>query len=433
MNEVIDEDDDVVVARRRRRPRRRRRRRPGSGTASERRSVPAWCHSSATPQRVVRTRSVPPARGTRPLDAPGGGRRARRRGWSSRRATASSRCDRHDAAAVGVEGGDPDEAGAGGVAVLVEGERGEGLDALDHRVHAPVLRSSRRRSVRLQPSDMVTSSQRPSARQLDARPRRGVGQVVGAEQHLVVGRVVAEARGGGRGGGTRRPRGSGCRRRRCRRAPSSASRPACRGSRRRAASPVATSSTRSVDCSDPPVDRPTAMRPPAWSGSYQSMVAVVSPSRSGGIEQHADPRPRRASAAPPAPPGRGRPSGRARRRASPRTDGAAGLAGAQELGEPGVPPVPRGGGVEDGAGALVLGVAPRRDLGVVVVLQPAVGVGDLDAVRGPRRRRRAAPAGPAGRRGGRCSAAALARRWAWCRGWPSTCGPSSSSWRSSST
>lgn len=84
-------------------------------------------------------------------------------------------------------------------------------------------------------------------------------------------------------------------------------------------------------------------------------------------------------------------------------------------------------GVEDGARTRVLGLDPGLDLGRVAVLQPAVGIGDLDAVEdvddmlAPRRWRRWR---------GRI---ANGRRSAACRGWPCSYGCGSCACWSSST
>ena len=93
-----------------------------------------------------------------------------------------------------------------------------------------------------------------------------------------------------------------------------------------------------------------------------------------------------------------------------------------------VPPVPVGAGIERLAGAPVLGGHPLPHLGGITVLQPAVRVGDLDAVEdvddvvAPGRRER---------RHGQVWVS-LAPCWGACRGWPwsGAAGPSSS-WSSS--
>ena len=53
-----------------------------------------------------------------------------------------------------------------------------------------------------------------------------------------------------------------------------------------------------------------------------------------------------------------------------------------QLRQPGAEPPPGRDGVEDGAGAIVLGGGPGPDLGGGAVLEPAVRVSDLDAVQG---------------------------------------------------
>ena len=97
-------------------------------------------------------------------------------------------------------------------------------------------------------------------------------------------------------------------------------------------------------------------------------------------------------------------------------------AGGGELGEPVAEPPSRRDGVEGGAGALVLGGGPRPHLGRRAVLQPAVGVGDLDPVEDL-----GGSVGPGGRRRRDLRQSAVAtscgRGWACGRGWPSSCGP----------
>ena len=133
-------------------------------------------------------------------------RRARRRASPSRPPRRVER-DAHDAAAWRVERGDADER----LPVGGEVELGGGLDARDRRVvHASVERSSRWTSMRPQPTHARrrAASGRPATRRPAATPAgRGA-------RPTPPGRRASRrrARGGAPCGGTRRPRGSGCRR-----------------------------------------------------------------------------------------------------------------------------------------------------------------------------------------------------------------------------
>ena len=136
--------------------------------------------------------------------------------------------------------------------------------------------------MRLQPSDIEHEQPAAVAGQLDRRPRRRVGQVVGAEHDLVAGRVVAEhvaadvavvlvALGvarvdeAGAVGLPRQRAGPGV---------------GDLVGEQRAGGDVEHAQRRLLGPAGRQADGDEA--PSAWSGSYQSMVAVASPSRAAG-------------------------------------------------------------------------------------------------------------------------------------------------------
>ena len=397
VNEVKDEDGEVLVvvdvdaddvARRRRAAR----------SAPAPSPSPSSRHSSATPHSASTGRAAsPPARGSGPVDAPGGGRRSsgveRRpvgRASARRAATATTRPrsassvvtptsrSRRSSKVSAVSASTPSISGRPRAGLAVEQADVDPAPAERHRDEQPAA----------------------VARQLDRRPRRRVGQVVGPERprRRRPGRRRAVA--SGRGGGTRRPPGSGCRRSRCRRAPRRPSTRGCRGcasSRRRAGGDVEHAQRRLLRPAGRQADGDEARR--RGDGSYQSMVAVASPSSAAGS---------RSDPSRPPPSGDRRTTStawswspqRSREKiARRRCDGAADCPARSSSVSRACQPGRDGDGVEDRAGAGVLGVGPGRDLGVVAVLQPAVGVGDLDAVEdlddvvGPGRRCRRDEAG----------------------------------------
>ena len=197
----------------------------------------------------------------------------------------------------------------------------------------------------------------------------------------------------------------------------------CGGGRRGAACRVATSRTRSVDRSSPPVEVPNATRAPSGDGWYQSMAEVTSPEASAGsmstrpgpVDRRRDRADDERGAVAVAPPVD-------REQLVAADGGRQGGAGLGELGQPVAEPPPGRDGVEGGAGALVLGGGPRPHLGRGAVLEPAVGVGDLDPVEDL-----GGSVGPGGRRRrdvrSAVGATSCGRGWACGRGWPSSCEP----------
>ena len=210
-----------------------------------------------------------------------------------------------------------------------------------------------------------------------------------------------------------------CTRTRSRPAASRRTRHACAGSRRAGARRCAASSTRNVERSSPDADTPYATSEPSRDGWYQSMAAVSSSTDVHGIEH--DRRLVRAVAVERThaqhAPGRGGPSGRARTavrlRSAARTTCPARNSSVRRACSRG-----RDASASSAARVRAFWYAAHALVSAdVAVLEPAVGVGDLDPVEhvgviaDPRRERLGASRG---------------RRWACVRGWPSCDAPCSS-------
>ena len=257
--------------------------------------------------------------------------------------------------------------------------------------------------MRLQPRATWTSSQRPSRRQRHVGPGGRVGQVV--EHHtVVVGRGRRRARASRRCGGSRAPprhrvrvgvAGVGERRRR--RAARPPPRPGCwgcssgrqlagvdvehpQGAALVAAGGDAVGHQPAVGRGVVPVDGGGRVAVAAAAGRRSSRGSAVGVAGRGADEQDGlveAAAPLEGEQAVAGDPQRRRPCARRAARSAGRAE-----------------PAAAGQGVEHGAGAVVLGRGPGPHLVVGSVLQPAVGVGDLDAVQhvddvvSPRRQRR---------------------------------------------